>query len=965
MSVYNPPTFEEYLSVFNPADWGAGSSSGLDIAYLDANYLRYPVAQGTETFVDANVVGTLTATDINATDLTATTAGVSGTLTSDNNILFSGTGTTLTSGINYKTETVSLGNFNVTNAHLLSQLRFVSGANFNVNLQSTINSLNVGKPIWFCNTSAYKMTVVTTVGVFRGRYGNEGINYVVESGGTIGLYNGGTNWIVFFKDSQSIDISVSTNFTNSLQYLLNSVVRLTPSANIALTLPQLTTSLTEVFNGIITFNNTTNFNCTLNISSGNFAGIYGTYSASYIIYPYTTITIQPQPITNTYNIISRDLPTITRAITYTGGTTALTYNDLDSIINLSGSASSTVNLPDPKSATNPYIRGRELRIYNNGSAVITLGATSGNFTGSYGSGASTISLQDNTWYCCTSNGTTWDINERSSNITFTQTITGNVDYSAIPAYTDATLRIASNGAYSVTIPNPATATSHTTTSRFVNTSIYTLTLTIGGGTFAGRYGNGTTTLLIAPNSFVEYYSTGVDYLVDNRTSAVVFNRYLASNSSILASTMTGYLDGTLTLNPPDATIDGSPTDLTGTASQTGNTLTIASITGYITAGSVITISGKSRSVVVAQISGTAGGVGNYIVSISQTQASAIAFSGKASGPSTAGSTGTATQINFQSQTTNLPTAPLTVSSGTVGAGTSIYFAGQNTYQTYLLSNIVGGGSGTYVISSAVSPAITVATTFWATKNTVIQLPNPSSTLNTRRITITNNSYVASSITTVGLTNVFGGQYGPQQSSALGELPATNASLYVLLPSRTVVLECDGTNWNAVAGTTINATKTFRTSASNTSTSDTNPLDVGFVYTWQSPDPALNALQYINNTTGAIINTGDAPLTLLVTLTANWGNPLGASNPALATRTIGISTGTNVFYFNPANQITSPIPQTISGVNFAYTTTTTVQSYSQVVVLNYNDSLRMRISKTNGTTTAETMLSGYITIQRLF
>lgn len=56
MSVYNPPNFEEYLSTFNPANW-ISDFGGIDTAFLDANYLKFPTAQGTETLSNTIING--------------------------------------------------------------------------------------------------------------------------------------------------------------------------------------------------------------------------------------------------------------------------------------------------------------------------------------------------------------------------------------------------------------------------------------------------------------------------------------------------------------------------------------------------------------------------------------------------------------------------------------------------------------------------------------------------------------------------------------------------------------------------------------------------------------------------------------------------------------------------------------------------------------------------------------------
>ena len=49
MAIYPPPTYQQPLPVFNPIYWEEDSTV-IDFAFLNANYLKFPVAQGTETF---------------------------------------------------------------------------------------------------------------------------------------------------------------------------------------------------------------------------------------------------------------------------------------------------------------------------------------------------------------------------------------------------------------------------------------------------------------------------------------------------------------------------------------------------------------------------------------------------------------------------------------------------------------------------------------------------------------------------------------------------------------------------------------------------------------------------------------------------------------------------------------------------------------------------------------------------
>lgn len=60
MSVYPPPSFTEYIPIFNPINWEATIDEGITIAYLNSNFLKYPVAQGLETLNGMNNLGDTT-----------------------------------------------------------------------------------------------------------------------------------------------------------------------------------------------------------------------------------------------------------------------------------------------------------------------------------------------------------------------------------------------------------------------------------------------------------------------------------------------------------------------------------------------------------------------------------------------------------------------------------------------------------------------------------------------------------------------------------------------------------------------------------------------------------------------------------------------------------------------------------------------------------------------------------------
>ena len=65
MAVYCKPSFNEYLTVFNPSNWlcgvnndGTTTSGGISLAYANANFLKFPTAQGSETLINIDVLGT-------------------------------------------------------------------------------------------------------------------------------------------------------------------------------------------------------------------------------------------------------------------------------------------------------------------------------------------------------------------------------------------------------------------------------------------------------------------------------------------------------------------------------------------------------------------------------------------------------------------------------------------------------------------------------------------------------------------------------------------------------------------------------------------------------------------------------------------------------------------------------------------------------------------------------------------
>lgn len=64
MATYPPPTYTEYLPIFNPIYWEQTDTQNITIDYLNAHYLKYPVAQGAETLNIIDNLGTLNNTGV-------------------------------------------------------------------------------------------------------------------------------------------------------------------------------------------------------------------------------------------------------------------------------------------------------------------------------------------------------------------------------------------------------------------------------------------------------------------------------------------------------------------------------------------------------------------------------------------------------------------------------------------------------------------------------------------------------------------------------------------------------------------------------------------------------------------------------------------------------------------------------------------------------------------------------------
>jgi Protein of unknown function (DUF3383) len=177
-------------------------------------------------------------------------------------------------------------------------------------------------------------------------------------------------------------------------------------------------------------------------------------------------------------------------------------------------------------------------------------------------------------------------------------------------------------------------------------------------------------------------------------NAAALNLSAATSFSNAASIIATAINGSLSGSASGSASSIAPATFSVTASIAGNVMTVTSVTsGVIVNGAAISGTGVTASTVVSnQLSGTAGGIGTYAVSISQTVASTTV-------------SGTYGTLTVGGTLTGSFAVGQTITGGTVTAGTIITQLGTGT-----------GGAGTYfvnltqtVASAALTGTGTVAT----------------------------------------------------------------------------------------------------------------------------------------------------------------------------------------------------------------------------------------------------------------
>ena len=634
---------------------------------------------------------------------------------------------------------------------------------------------------------------------------------------------------------------------------------------------------------------------------------------------------------------------------------ALFFNSEVAITDGAGSPNTTILLQSSSlTGGNAFYIGSRIKIFNNSSSALTLSGTGGVFSGDYGNGASTILVPDNTWVVVLFDGSNYEINERSAYITYQLAPTASADYSANANYTNATLRITPNaGSYTFTIPLASTQTSHNTTIKIINGSNqYGFALSVATGIFTGKYGSGLTTLSVPNNTIIELFSNGTNWICQDRAGNVGF-QFLPDGNTLDWTSNFQYLDSIIEFVQPDNPVV-TRTTISGFATQSGYVLTTGATTGTVSIGSIITLSAR-RMVVRAQLTGTAGGIGTYLMNVSQTVGSSTAYTGF-------GGTGTVSSGTFTMATLQTANIPTFTPSATVNTATTISVPdatniGSNPF--YVLSGTGGGGS--CGCSCAPNSSVGIGTiNYFSTSGTTINLP-PATTSFNRMITLVNNSNNPVNLTTSAGTALFTGLYGQVQTTA-GVFPNN----FFLRPSETVVLMSDGTNWVTQSGTSMSGARIFAVSQTVTvSTADRAVSGLTNINTSDLTFSSLYGMQLLNNTF-----TNFYPFTITVSISANitWGNQLAGGTATCPQRILSITSNrgglTTTGRLNDTiNYLT--IPFTLAGVNMTGSLSSGItQSANSIFTLKSGETITVNVGKANGGTNEQVNAGSSIFIQRI-
>ena len=980
MTSYEPPTSN--LAIFDSAVFQTDNEP-LTIAEANKRYLKFPVAQGNETLINATLLGDLTfndATSISSANMTVV-------------------------DLNYVSNPLDLTSTNLYN----TRFRILTGAGgWDIYIPSTIlKPINRDSYFIIENTTTLRAelrltdTVAgignTSTTYFTGKYGSYTTNGSVFENSlleiapqsTYVIFIGQTNMFVqqrmsefpVFRQAYAVIPSVLTTYEKPNYF--DTIIEITvgTGTNSGLNLPDARSSISPYsFDRQIKVSNyhTSPLRLGTNSAVNLFGGKYGNSDAEISLPPNTSYVCLSNGTTweinersgdnITYQSLNLDLST---TLDY-----ALHYNLLGATHNISATIGGIILYPNPSDAKS----NRTTSIIRNvGTTGINIQILGGAFAGKYGRGVlSTVyPLPPNSWIQLYSDGTNYRVDERSIAPTSFNTSAGQTDISLYNYFTDSDFAL---NPYldnlTVTIANPTLIPNQTyqiTNSSDANRLIIT---PAGARGFVGLFGSQTTTLNVPVKSTVYLVSNGTDWVVNNRSDNFSFFINPAS-TTFNWTTDLQYLDSESTFTPPVSSLNPS-TFITATAKIMDSATPTAGNLGYIfdittpsantiSAGSVLSFDNFITNYTIrGQISGaTVGGAGKYLFnSFNSTGGTFPACRIRPTGATlTTGTyTQTANQTTFYNTAvfaTGVPSAGMTISQANDTADTlpsvPFFVINQNSGTTW---NVTQGTNTTF----------STATTYFGTASAQVLIPQPSTSNLGRTFKVINQSNNPVNITTSTATNVFGGKYAQIYASVFATPNGTtvNGFGHLLRAGDTVILKSNGTSWETQEGTSFSGTRTFTnfTPTASNATDNTKtkcvlyPLDQTFSNLTGFTVVSLSGIFYL-------CNSYRFPITINITATVVWASSTAVTASNFPIRQLFLEQGTmDTKGFSPVAVNTTPVPCQLTAGLFVPTASLTLQqTVSGIFTIKAGDSIILQNSKVNGLG-AETINSIILSVARV-
>lgn len=227
MSIYPPPNWLEPIATFNSSNYQQSitATGGVDVGFLNTNYLKFPIAQGDETFTSTVHTGNATV------DGTVKTNNITGTTTTSNIVLFPDiTTSNLNLGTGMTTGTLKIGTG--TNSNHIGTLDFTTNSINNVTATSGV-----------VNIANSQVNGVLNLGTLATRTGAINIGNGASASSNINI--GATNSTVALNGTPTLNgvnltpssISITTASTIASNLSQNLLVSITLASTGTITLP--------------------------------------------------------------------------------------------------------------------------------------------------------------------------------------------------------------------------------------------------------------------------------------------------------------------------------------------------------------------------------------------------------------------------------------------------------------------------------------------------------------------------------------------------------------------------------------------------------------------------------------------------------------------------------------------------------------------------------------------------------